>query len=570
MHEPPPVSTMSRSEREKARWVFSFVRPHGRALAWIALTSLFGAGVGLAQPWVTKLLIDDALLAGNGRLLVTLAAVMVGIAVLSSALGALNRWVYISASGRILFAMRARVYDHLLTLSPRFFARHRTGDIMSRLDGDIGEVLRFGVDAPLAAFNAVLMLAGALTFMILLDPALTALALALLPVQVYALRRMRPLVERTTLALRERSADISSFLVRSLGAVRVIQSFTAERRERAALDGLGDHYLRDLLRLQMVNHAAGAIPGLSGSLGNAAVFVAGGFMVLDGSLTLGGLIAFTAYLGRATGPVQSLLGLYVGVQRARTSLNRVLELLDARPDVTAPATPAALPAPVRGALELRGVTFAHAEAAAPVLHALSLSVPAGGKVVICGPSGAGKSTLISLLHRHFDPDAGSILLDGVDLRALDPAEVRRHVAVMEQEVVLFPGTIADNVRYGRPDATDAEVAAALAAAQLSDACARLPQGLHTPVGEAGALFSGGERQRIALARCLIRAPAVLILDEPTSALDPTAARALAADVDRLFAGRTRIVVTHRNDFAEGADQTLRLDGGVLARVEAAA
>lgn len=570
MHEPRPAPLMSRSEREKARWVFSFVRPHGRALAWIAATSLFGAAVGLAQPWVTKLLIDEALLAGNGRLLVVLAAVMVGIAVLSSALGALNRWVYIGASGRILFAMRARVYDHLLTLSPRFFARHRTGDIMSRLDGDIGEVLRFGVDAPLAAFNAVLMLTGALTFMVLLDPALTLLALALLPVQVYALRRMRPLVERTTLALRERSADISSFLVRSLGAVRVIQSFTAERRERAALDGLGEHYLRDLLRLQMVNHAAGTIPGLSGSLGNAAVFVVGGFMVLDGGMTLGGLIAFTAYLGRATGPVQSLLGLYVGVQRARTSLNRVLDLLDARPDVAAPAAPAVLAGPVAGAVELRGVTFAHGEDAPPVLRGLSLSVPAGGKVVISGPSGAGKSTLAGLLHRHFDPDAGTILLDGVDLRALDPAEVRRHVAVMEQEVVLFPGTIADNVRYGRPDASEEEISAALAAAQLADACARLPQGIHTPVGEAGALFSGGERQRIALARCLVRAPAVLILDEPTSALDPAAARALAADVDRLFAGRTRIVITHRDDFAEGAGQCLRLCDGVLAGVEAAA
>lgn len=564
MHDASTVRHTDRSDREKALWVFSFVRPYRLALVWIAATSLFGAAVGLAQPWLTKMLIDDALLGGNGRLLVMLAAGMVGIAVLSSALGALNRWVYIRASGRILFAMREHVFSHLMTLSPRFYARTRVGDVMSRLDGDIGEVLRFGVDAPLAAFNAVLMLGGALTFMLILDPALTALALSLLPVQIWALRRMRPLIERTTLDLRERAADISSFLVRSLSGMRVIQAFTAEDRERRALDGHSQDYLRDLLRLQMVNHAAGAIPGLSGALSTAVVFAVGGFMVMDGGMTLGGLIAFTAYLGRATGPVQSLLGLYVGVQRARAALGRVLELLDVRPDVTAPAHPVPLlPPDVRGALTLDGVRFAHTADGPAVLDGLDLAIPAGAKVVIAGPSGAGKSTLISLLHRHFDPDDGSIRLDGVDLRALDPAALRRVVAVMEQEVMLFPGTIADAVRYGRADATEDEIHAVLAAVQLEAACARLPQGIHTEVGEAGAKFSGGERQRIALARCLIRNPAVLILDEPTSALDPASAQALAADVDRLFAGRTRIVITHRQDFTEGADRVLTLRDGRL-------
>ncbi|MCA1974062.1 MAG: ABC transporter ATP-binding protein, partial [Caenispirillum sp.] len=355
-----PRAAPARSTRDQVRWAWSFVAPHRATLAAIALTSLLGVGIGLAQPWITKLLIDDALLGGDLRLLVMLSAGMVGIGILSTAVSAWNRWIYIRASGRILFAMRGRVHAHLLTLSPRFYARWKTGDLLSRLDGDIGEILRFAVDAPLAALNAVLVLIGALTLMLLLDPWLTALALALLPAQLLFLKWVRPIVDRRTRALRERSGEVSSFLVRSLSAVKVVQAFRAERAETRRLDGLGHGYLDDLLRLQMVNFAAGAVPGLFGSVGNALVFVVGGMMVLNGSFTLGGLVAFTAYLGRATGPMQSLLGLWVAVRRARVSLDRVMEILDAAPDVTDPPQPRPLPAHGPAAVRLEAVDYRHA------------------------------------------------------------------------------------------------------------------------------------------------------------------------------------------------------------------
>lgn len=558
---PPPSlrGASSRTTGDRVRWAWSFVAPHKATLAAIALTSLLGVGVGLAQPWVTKLLIDDALIGGDMRLLVTLSLGMVGIGIVSTALSAWNRWIYIKASGRILFAMRGRVHAHLLTLSPRFYARWKTGDLMSRLDGDIGEILRFAVDAPLAALNAVIVLTGALTLMLLLEPRLTALALVLLPLQILFLRWIRPIVDRRTRALRERSADVSSFLVRSLTAVKVVQAFRAERAETRRLDALGGSYLDDLLRLQMVNFTAGAVPGLFGSIGNALVFVAGGIMVLNGAFTLGGLIAFTAYLGRATGPTQSLLGLWVAVRRARVSLDRVMEILDAEPDVRDPAAPRRLPEHAPASVVLDQVTYRHAEA--PVLEDARLTIPAGSKAVIMGPSGTGKSTLVDLLHRHFDPQGGRVLLAGEDLRDLALADLRRTVAVMGQEVVLFPGSIADNIRLGAPEADDGAVEAAARAAQLGPLLDRLPQGLATPVGEAGALFSGGERQRIALARCLLVDPAVLVLDEPTSALDADTARALADEIDRLFSGRTRIVVTHRPDMLGGADAVWELRDG---------
>lgn len=554
-----PRAAPARSTRDQVRWAWSFVAPHRATLAAIALTSLLGVGIGLAQPWVTKLLIDDALLGGDLRLLVMLSAGMVGIGILSTAVSAWNRWIYIRASGRILFAMRGRVHAHLLTLSPRFYARWKTGDLLSRLDGDIGEILRFAVDAPLAALNAVLVLTGALTLMLLLDPWLTALALALLPAQLLFLKWVRPIVDRRTRALRERSGEVSSFLVRSLSAVKVVQAFRAERAETRRLDGLGHGYLDDLLRLQMVNFAAGAVPGLFGSVGNALVFVVGGMMVLNGSFTLGGLVAFTAYLGRATGPMQSLLGLWVAVRRARVSLDRVMEILDAAPDVADPPQPRPLPAHSPAAVRLEAVDYRHAEA--PVLSGATLDIPAGAKVVLVGASGAGKSTVVDLLHRHFDPQGGRVTLAGLDLRDLALADLRRAVAVMGQEVVLFPGSIADTIRLGAPEADDAAVERAARAAQLGPLLDRLPQGLATPVGEAGALFSGGERQRMALARCLLLDPAVLVLDEPTSALDADTAAALAAEIDRLFADRTRIVVSHRPDMLSGADAVWELRDG---------
>ncbi|GAA0587751.1 ABC transporter ATP-binding protein [Caenispirillum bisanense] len=565
-----PRAAPARSTRDQVRWAWSFVAPHRATLAAIALTSLLGVGVGLAQPWITKLLIDDALIGGNLRLLVGLSIGMVVIGIVSTALSAWTRWIYVRASGRILFAMRGRVHAHLLTLSPRFYARWKTGDLMSRLDGDIGEILRFAVDAPLAALNAVLVLAGALTLMLLLDPWLTALALALLPAQLLFLRWVRPIVDRRTRALRERAGEVSSFLVRSLQAVKVVQAFRAEAAERRQLDRLGGSYLDDLLRLQMVNFAAGAVPGLFGSVGNALVFVAGGLMVLNGSFTLGGLIAFTAYLGRATGPLQSLLGLWVAVRRARVSLDRVMEVLDAAPDVQDPPQPRRLADHAAASVVLDRVSFRHHADGPLVLDGASLEVRAGSKVVIVGASGAGKSTMVDLLHRHFDPEAGTVRVGWEDVRDLALADLRRQVAVMGQEVVLFPGTIADVLRLGAPDADDAAVERAARAAQLGPLLDRLPLGLATPVGEAGALFSGGERQRMALARCLLLDPAVLVLDEPTSALDAATAAALAAEIDRLFGHRTRIVVSHRPDMLAGADAVWELRGGRFHRLPVAA
>jgi ATP-binding cassette, subfamily B, bacterial len=543
------------------RWAWSFVQPHRAALLLSFGLSLVGVAVGLAQPWLTKRIVDDGLMAGDANLLVTLAIGMVGVGLLSNLLSGVNRWVYVRASALVLFAMRESLYGHLQSLPPRFYATWSAGDVLSRLDGDLAEVQRFAVDAPLSAVNAVFTLIGAVALMALLDPTLTLVAFVLLPAQILFLRGVRPWVERSTRAVREGAAGVSGFFVQRLSAIKLIQSVGAEAQESRRLAGLNQDFLTSLLRQQMMSFAVGGVPGLMSSASTAAVFLWGGLRVIEGGLSLGALIAFTAYLGRATGPTQTLLGLVTAAQRTRVSLDRVTELLHERPAVLSPAQ-SIEPPPGGGALSVEGVVFAH-EAGSPVLRGLSLDVPAGAKIGVLGPSGAGKSTLVDLLHRHYDPQAGRILLNGVDLRAMAPTTLRARVAVLGQDAPLLPGSIADNLRFGLQNVDEAALREAVATAQLSDWLARLPRGLDTPVGAWASSLSGGQRQRIALARCLLRQPDVLVLDEPVSALDTESAVLLSAEIDRLFAGRTRIVISHRAEALADCAAVHRLENGIL-------
>lgn len=551
------------------RWAGGFVRPHRSRLAVCVALSLAGTGIGLAQPWLTKRIVDDGLTGGDARLLVLLTLGMLAAGLVSTLLSGANRLVYTRASASVLFAMREHVYGHLQTLPPRFYARWSAGDVLGRLDGDLAEVQRFAVDTPLSALNALLTLAGAVMLMLLIDPALTLIAFLLLPAQALFLRGSRPWVERSARALRDSMAALTGFFVQRLSTMKLIQSLGAEGQEADRLAALDRDCLGQLLRQQMVGIVTGGVPGLLGSAGTAAVFLWGGLRVIDGELSLGALIAFSAYLGRATGPVQGLLGLIVGAQRARVSLDRLSELLSESPAVSRPAR-TVIPACRGGALSVEGIVFGHGPGR-PVLDGLSLTIPAGSKIGLLGPSGAGKSTLTDLLHRHYDPERGRIMLDGVDLRDHDPALLRRRVAVLGQDAPLLPGSIADNLCFGLTATESAALdrdmlAEAVAAAQLGGWISGLPHGLDTPVGAWASALSGGQRQRIALARCLLRKPDLLILDEPVSALDPAAAERLIADVDRLFAGRTRLVISHRGEALAGCDAVYRLEHGRLEPV----
>ncbi|PCI42839.1 MAG: ABC transporter ATP-binding protein [Alphaproteobacteria bacterium] len=549
-------------------WVGKFIRPEIKSLSLVMVLAACMTGFALAQPYFTKILIDDGLLAGNMDMVIRFAVLIVIMSFVVFAVSGFNRWLYVGLSGRILFRLREDVYDHLMKLSPAFYGRWRTGDIVSRLDGDVAEVQRFSTDSLLAVVNGSLALIGSLIIMLLLSWQLTLIAFALLPLQVIFLRRMRPLVEKGSRILREKSADVSSFFIETLPAAKFIQSLSATGHEQARLTRLNHGYLDELLKLQIINHVTGGVPGLLTGIATACVFVIGGYFVTQGTATIGTLIAFSAYMARATGPVQTFLGLYVAYQRAMVSLVRVQALKNQKIAVIDPATPVLIGGKAQGDLKLDRVSFFYDEAQARGVQNISFHIRPGEKILITGPSGSGKSTLINLLHRHYDPSAGGLWLDGVSYPDLSLKELRTIIAVVDQNTILFHGTVRDNIAYGVKDAIPAQVAAAAKAARIDAFIESLPQGYDTAIGERGARLSGGQQQRLSIARALLMKPKVLILDEATSAVDRETEAEFQQMLDQYFADSTRIIISHHGGAIRNPDRVFSMRDGRLTEDEA--
>ncbi|WP_248741224.1 ABC transporter ATP-binding protein [Pseudomonas sp. MWU12-2029] len=542
------------------QWLYGFVRPQRLAIAGLLGLSVCASLLVLVQPWLVKLLIDDGLLARNFPMLVLIAVLMIIAGLLGTALSGINRYLHTRLSGRILFALRDDLYRHLQKLSPSFYGQRRIGDLMSRLDGDVAEIQRFAVDSLFSAVSSVIGLVVAIAMLFTLSWKLSLLALVLIPLDVLWLRWMRRKVERDVRQLRERSADMSSFMVETLPVMKFIQSAGQQQREARRLENLGQGYMNQLLRLQVTEFFTQAVPGTLTSLSRACAFLIGGYWVVQGTWQLGALIAFSTYLGMAVGPVQSLLGLYVAIQRMTVSLGRVMELRGEEPTVFSPDTPK--PFPTSGELRFDAVHFSH-PGRPSTLSGIEATIPYGLKVALSGGSGVGKSTLIDLLQRHHDPQAGQVLLGEVDLRELELFELRRRIAVVSQDIVLFRGSLADNLAYAVPDASRAAIAEVARMAQLDSLIASLPEGLDSPLGERGQQLSGGQKQRIAIARALLQDPLILVLDEATSAVDEATEREVIEAIDRLFAGRTRILISHRPSTLADADLRFELLDGVL-------
>ena len=523
-------------------------------------------GFALAQPYFTKILIDDGLLAGDMNMVIRFALLIVVMSLVVFVVSGFNRWLYVGLSGRILFRIREDVYDRLMRLSPEFYGHQRTGDIVSRLDGDVAEVQRFSTDSLLAVVNGTLALLGSLTIMLILSWQLTLIAFALLPLQVLFLRWMRPRVEQGNRILREKSADLSSFFFETLSSVKYIQSMSGIEGEQARLTRLNYSYLDDLLKLQLVNHVTGGIPGLLTSVATAVVFIVGGYYVTEGEATIGTLIAFSAYMARATGPVQTFLGLYVAYQRAMVSLVRVQALRQQKISVREPDMPVVIGDRAKGEIRLENVSFSYDQGRG--VEEVSLHIKPGQKILITGPSGSGKSTLINLLHRHFDPKEGAAFLDDVAYPELSLKELRGIIAVVDQNTVLFHGTVKDNITYGVKQASMDQVRDAAKAARIDDFIQSLPHGYDTPVGERGAQLSGGQKQRLSIARALLMKPLVLILDEATSAVDQETEVEFQAMLDQYFGDCTRIIISHHVGALRHLDRVFSMRDGRLTEVTA--
>jgi ATP-binding cassette subfamily B protein len=538
---------------------FAFVAPYWRGLILVLSLGLFSTAVGLVQPYITRLLIDDALLPRDMHALVKVAALMVAVTVIGFVLNIVSSYNYVRLSTQCLFDMRLVVYRHLQNLSPRFFAKSKMGDIVSRLNNDIGEVQRICSDSLLSVLSNVLFLAGSIVFMVWLNWRLFLTSVALLPVGIFAVRHYQARLTSQTRTLRERSSDLGSFLIETLLGMRLVVASGNEERERAKFRLLNSAFVQSLLSMQVLSFMASALPAAVLALSTAIVFLYGGRLVIHGLLTTGQLVAFMAYHLRLLSPVQNLLGIYTNLLTGGVALGRVFELLDVPIEVKESSNPQVLAA-VRGDITFDGVRFRYSQAV-PVLDEISFQVPAGSLCAIVGSSGAGKSTIADLLLRFYDPESGAISIDGCDLRSVKLEDLRRNVALVEQSPHLFRATAQENIAYGKPGASLAEIRACARAAAIDDFIQSLPQGYDTIIGERGCTISAGERQRIALARALLRNPSVLIMDEPTAALDAASEAAIVRTLSDTLRSRTVLLITHRISLVEIADLAVVLDAG---------
>ena len=544
------------------RRALDFVRPYGWALAPVVILSLLGTGLGLVLPYLSKLLVDDALVAQDFDALLNIVGLFVGITAASFLMNVLSGMRYTKVSADILFDMRLDLYRHLQRLSPRYYAKTPLGDIVSRINGDIGEIQRVTAEATLAWLGQLIALVGTVGMLIYLDIQLFFAGLITLPPALFALLRYRRQLEARVRDLRERSADIGTFLIETLQGMRAVVGANAQEREVDRFRNKNDSFIDALLSMRLFTYLAGGLPGLLLTTGTGIVFLYGGYRVIDGATTLGTFVAFMAYQMRLMAPIQGLMGLYSNLATARASLVRVHEVLDSPPEVVEANPAKSLPV-CKGEVTLEEVHYGFGRGG-EVLAGVNLVIPAGQVLAIVGTSGSGKSTIADLLSRQLDPDEGRILLDGNNLCDLFLAQVRRHIVVVEQSPFIFHATVAENVRYARPEATEADVRQAIHAAGLSDLMDSMPEDLNTVVGERGSQLSAGERQRVAIARAYLAEPSVLIFDEATGALDPMSEAAVLSGYDALMRGRTTVLITHRIDLARQADRVVVLKNGRVA------
>jgi ATP-binding cassette subfamily B protein len=520
--------------------------------------SVLSTALGLAQPYLSKLMIDQALLRRDMGALWRIAGIMITVTILGFGVNILASYRYVRLSAAMLYDIRAALLRHLQMLSPRFYANFRLGDLISRMNSDVSDVQRIASDTLLSVVSNLLFFVGCVAMMVWLDWRLFLVGVLLVPMSIAMFAYYQRRLTALTRDMRERGADLGSLLVDTVMGMRVVTALRAGEHEVGRFKAKNDAFVGAMLKMQMASYMTGALPGTLMTGATSAVILYGGWRIIEGGMSIGTLVAFMTYHMRLLSPIQTLMGLTSGLASARVSLGRIFELFDSRPDVVE-RTDSVPIGQVRGDIRFDRVTMRYDREL--VLSNMDLTVRAGSICAIVGPSGVGKSTMADLMVRYADPTGGRILLDGQDLRGLRLDDLRREVMLVDQAPWLFNDSIAANIGFALPDVRAEDIEAAAHAAGLDAFLARLPEGLATRTGERGLALSAGERQRIVIARALLRRPSVLILDEPTSALDGDT-EALVADRLRVaLPDATIILITHKPALARIADKVVTISDG---------
>ncbi|MEA2292544.1 MAG: ATP-binding cassette, subfamily bacterial [Solirubrobacteraceae bacterium] len=543
---------MSRRSR-----ILALFRPYRRPLGSVLALIVLSAGLGMVSPFLLRAILDTALPERDHGLLAKLVAGMIAVSVATGALGVVQTFLSNSVGQRVMHDLRAAVYDHLQRLSLAFFTRTRTGEVQSRIANDIGGVQNVVTTTATSITQNVTTVIATTIAMVALDWRLAVFSLAVLPFFVGVSRRVGNRRRAIAATRQSAMADISSLVQESLSVSGILLGKTMGRS--AELAGRFADESRNLADLEVRSRMAGrwsmAAVQTSFAVMPALVYLFAGFS--PSTVTIGTVVAFTTLQTRLLFPINSLLGVGVEVQSSMALFDRIFEYLDMPVDIVEGTTELRCP---NGEVTFEDVWFRYSSDTW-TLRDVNLTVAPGTKVAIVGETGSGKTTLGYLAARLYDPERGRVLLDGTDAREATFASLADAVGVVSQETYLFHASIRENLRFAKPDASDAEVEAAARAAQVHDTVAALPDGYDTVVGERGFRFSGGEKQRIAIARTILRNPPVLVLDEATSALDVQTERAVEEALRELAAGRTTIVIAHRLSTVRDADQIVLLDQG---------
>jgi ATP-binding cassette subfamily B protein len=551
-------------------------RPHlreQRKLLILGCIALFAeVALRLLEPWPLKYVLDAVIAAAGADLrtpqpaelrtvLIVATVALVAVVVLRAVAAYLMTILFALAGNRVLTRVRAELYAHLHTLSMAYHDKARTGDLVTRVTGDVGRLQEVTVTAALPLAGNVVTLAGMLVVVAVLDWQLALLVLLVFPVFLMTSVRLTRRISTVSRSQRQAEGALASLATESLGSMQVVQAYSLENQMQQTFGGSNAKSLRDGVKAKKLSAGLERKTDVLVGLATALVLYVGALRVLAGELTPGELVVFLTYLKTAFKPMRDLAKYTGRIAKAAASGERIVDVLDTRPDITdrSWARPAG---GFRGDVRFEGVQLSY-EPGHPVLRGLDLWVPAGERIAVVGASGAGKSTLVSLLTRLRDPDDGRVLVDGHDLRDLTVESVRRQVAIVLQESVLFAGTVRDNIAFGRPDATSEQIEAAARLAEAHKFVLALPDGYDTVIGERGSTLSGGQRQRIAIARAAIRDAAIVVLDEALTGLDQDTEREVVQALARLTEGRTTFVITHDLDAAAGADRIVFLQDGVV-------
>ena len=558
-----PIDEAVPRRREARALLGSLLRPYRLTVGLLAVVVIAENAARLSVPLLVQRGIDHGvpplLAGGSARELIVIVAMLAGVAAVQAG----TRLFFLNRSGRVgqrvLLELRRRVFRHFQRLDVAFHDRYTSGRVVSRSTNDveaIQDMLETGFDS---LITAVLTLFGTAILLVALDVRLGLMCLAAFPALVALVWWFRNESAKTYRKVRESAALVIVQFVETMTGIKAVQAYRREPRNQEIFEGIADDYRE--INERTFRLLAIFMPGvkLVGNLTTGVVLLYGGYRVLHGDMTIGTLTAFLLYLRMFFEPMQEISQFFNTFQSASSALEKLAGVLAEKPGIADPAHPVRL-GEVRGEIAFHDVRFSYVPDR-PVLPGLSLTVPPGHTVALVGTTGAGKTTIAKLIARFYDPDSGSVTLDGIDLRSLTQSGLRRHVVMVTQENFLFSGTVADNIRFGRPTASDAEVRAAAAAVGADEFIATLPDGYDTDVAKRGGRLSAGQRQLVAFARAFLADPAVLILDEATSSLDIPSERLVQRALRTVLAGRTALIIAHRLSTVEVADRVLVLEHG---------